>query len=98
MTRTNNQMNYRAIRLLVAILLLSQWFSLAHATEHILIGGEPDCHICKLNSENGQAAVVEHAQNSSPVFFEYDSPHYLVQYHSFNCYVKTIRGPPQKLL
>ena len=97
MVKTNNKMNYRAIRLLVAILLLSQWLSLAHATDHFLIGGEPDCHICQLNSEHGQATVVGHAQDLYPVFLIYDLPRYIVQYHSSNRFVNTIRGPPQLL-
>lgn len=94
MARRHNQMNYKTIRLLVAVLLLSQWFSLAHATDDHFIDDEPECQICHLNSENGQATMVEHAQDLFPVFPVYDSPHYIVQYHSFNRFVKTIRGPP----
>jgi len=97
MNKANNKTSNRAIRLFVAILLLSQWFSLAHATDHLLTGDEPKCHICQLNSENGQATAVEHAQDLFSVFFIYDSPHYIIQYHSFNRFVKTIRGPPQLL-
>ncbi len=97
MVKTNNKMNNRAIRLLVAFLLLSQWFSLAHATDHILTGDEPECHICQLNSENGQAKIIEHAQDLIPLFLVYDLPHYLIQYHTFDRFVRTIRGPPQLL-
>ena len=95
MARRHNQMNYKTICLLVAILLLSQWFSLAHAADHFLLGDGADCHICQLNSENGQAAVVEHAQNLFPVFHIYDLPRYIVHYPSSNRFVKTIRAPPK---
>ena len=95
MVKANSKLNNRAIRLLVTFLLLSQWFSLAHATNHYIVGDEPNCHVCKLNSENDQVTAVEHAQDLFPVFPVYNSPHYLIQYHSFNRFVKTIRGPPQ---
>ena len=97
MARRHNLMNFKAIRLFVVFLLLSQGLSLAHATDHFLNSDEPTCNICKLNSENDQVTAVEHAQDLFPVFLIYDLPHYLIQYHSFNRYVKTIRGSPQLL-
>ena len=79
MARRHNQMNYKTICLLVAVLLLSQWFSLVHATDHFLVGDEPDCHVCQLNSDHGQATAVVHAQDFIPAIFIYDLSLYEIQ-------------------
>ena len=98
MIRVNSKNNHSIVRLFVAVLLLSQWFSLVHATGHILHDEESVCHVCKLNSEHGQATAVNDSQDFIPALYIYELPNYETQHHSFSCYVKTIRGPPITLL
>lgn len=92
--RRHNQINFKAIRLLVVFLLLSQCLSLAHATEHFLNGDEPICNICQLNSEHNHATTVVYTQDFIPGFYIYDLSRYKIHYHSFNRFVKSIRAPP----
>jgi hypothetical protein len=98
MIKVNSKNNHRIVRLFFAIFLLSQWFSLAHATDHILQDKESVCHVCKINSDYGQAAAVNYSQDFTPALYIYELPNYETQHHSISCYVKTIRGPPKTLL
>ncbi len=90
--------NHKIMRVFVAVLLLSQWFSLVHAAEHVLQDEESVCHVCKLNSDHNQTFVVGGSQDFSTSPHVYELPNYETQHRFFSCYVKTIRAPPKTLL
>ncbi len=45
------QRNGKFVLALSLLLMLSQWLSLAHATEHMVDNGDAYCHVCTLQHQ-----------------------------------------------